>query len=157
VIRVLRAVARVIFIGAVLVVVIGGAGAAVTLAHFGRDLPDVHQVAGYVPATGSKVYDGDGKFLIQFESERRIPVVFDKIPLLVKRAFLAAEDRDFYNHNGVNPLAIARAAMSDIMRIRSGQRPVAQQPFRSLNAMNFSCKPVHDLIANLRRPFSVSR
>jgi penicillin-binding protein 1A len=119
----LRVVARVTFIGAVLVAVIGGAGAAVTLAHFGRDLPDVQQVATYVPATGSKVYDGDGKFLIQFESERRIPVAFDKIPLLVKRAFLAAEDRDFYNHNGVNPMAIARAAVSDILRLRSGQRP----------------------------------
>ena len=43
---------------------------------------------------------------------------------LVKHAFLAAEDRDFYNHNGVNPGAMLRAAVTDLLRFGRGQRPI---------------------------------
>jgi len=62
--------------------------------------------------------------MTQFESEHRIPVSIGKVPRAVIEAFLAAEDRDFYAHNGVNPGAIFRAAMADIMRFHRGQRPI---------------------------------
>src|SRR5260370_8429889 len=40
------------------------------------------------------------------------------------QAVLAAEDRDFYTHNGVNPVAIFRAAVADLTRYQRGQRPL---------------------------------
>ena len=121
---VLRGIARAAFV----LVVLGVIGAAVAvgygLTYFSRDLPDFQQIANYVPAIGSKVYDADGKLVAEFETERRIPVSIDEVPILVINAFLAAEDRDFYAHKGVDPQAVFRAAVADIARFRSGQRPI---------------------------------
>jgi penicillin-binding protein 1A len=122
--RVLRGVARAAFVIFVVVALGVGGFVSVTLAHFGRELPDYQQLANYLPATGSKIYAGDGSLMTEFESEHRIPVPIGKVPLVVIEAFLAAEDRDFYTHNGVNPGAIFRAAMADVVRFRRGQRPI---------------------------------
>src|SRR4051794_25106410 len=121
---VLRGIARLAFV----LVLLGVTGAAVAIGYglyyFSHDLPDFQQIANYVPAVGSKVYDGDGKLIAEFETERRIPVSIGEVPTLVVNAFLAAEDRDFYTHKGVNPQAIFRAAVADVARFHSGQRPV---------------------------------
>ena len=80
---VLRGIARVAFV----LVVLGVTGAAVAvgygLYYFSHDLPDFQQIANYVPAVGSKVYDADGKLIAEFETERRIPVSIDEVPTLV--------------------------------------------------------------------------
>src|SRR5262245_61984367 len=98
--RLLRGLARVVFILAL----IGAVGATAVIGfsvyHFSRDLPDHQQIAAYVPATGTKVYAGDGTLMAEFESEHRIPVKIARVPKMVIQAFLAAEDRDFYNHKG---------------------------------------------------------
>src|SRR5204862_1323515 len=54
----------------------------------------------------------------------RVPVSIGKVPRRVINAFLAAEDRDFYAHTGVNPFAIFRAGVTDVLRLGKGQRPV---------------------------------
>ena len=123
-IRVLRGVACAVFILVVVGAVAAAGVVAVTLAHFSRDLPDHQQIANYVPATGTKVYAGDGGLIAEFETEKRIPVAIAKVPQLVIRAFLAAEDRDFYSHKGVDPSAIIRATMAYVLRFQSGQRPI---------------------------------
>ena len=122
--RVLRGTARALFIALVLVALGTGGFVGITLAHFGRDLPDYQKLTDYLGATGSKVYAGDGSLIAEFESEHRIPVPIAKVPRIVIEAFLAAEDRDFYHHSGVNPGAIFRAAMADVVRFRRGQRPI---------------------------------
>src|SRR5438067_9289807 len=122
--RVLRGLARIAFVVVVVGALGGGAFVAITLSHFGRDLPDYQQLGNYVPATGSKVYAADCSLMAEFESEHRIPVPIAKIPRLMIQAILAAEDRDFYNHQGVNPAAIFRAAVADITRFQRGQRPI---------------------------------
>jgi penicillin-binding protein 1A len=122
--RVLRGTARALFIVLVLVALGTGGFVGITLAHFGRDLPDYQKLTDYLGATGSKVYAGDGSLITEFESEHRIPVPIGKVPRIVIEAFLAAEDRDFYHHSGVNPGAIFRAAMADVVRFRRGQRPI---------------------------------
>ena len=122
--RALRIIARIAFVGIVVGTIGVGAFIAITLAHFSRDLPDLQQIANYVPATGSKVYAANGTLMSQFELEHRIPVQLANVPKLVIQAFLAAEDRDFYSHNGVNPGAIFRAGLADVMRMHRGQRPM---------------------------------
>src|SRR5579863_1748888 len=120
----LRGLARLIFVVLILLALFVGGGLAVTIAHFSRDLPDHQQLLAYAPATGTRVYAGDGSFIAEYASEHRILTPIDDIPPIVVHAFLAAEDRDFYNHNGVNPLAIARAAVVDLVRYGHGQRPL---------------------------------
>ena len=120
----LRGVVRLIFVVAILVALVGGGGLALAIAHFSQDLPDHQQLLTYVPATGTRVYADDGTFIAEYAAERRVIKPLSDIPPVVVHAFLAAEDRDFYSHNGVNPLAILRAALTDVMRYGKGQRPV---------------------------------
>ncbi len=120
----LRGVARAAFVLVVVGVTGGAVAAAYCLYYVSQDLPDFQRVANYVPAVGSKVFDANGRLIAEFETERRIPVSIGEVPTLVVNAFLAAEDRDFYTHKGVNPQAIFRAAVADIARFRSGQRPI---------------------------------
>jgi penicillin-binding protein 1A len=122
--RFLRGLAQLIFVVGVLVAVIVGGGTALAISHFSRDLPDHQQLLSYVPATGTRVYAGDGSFMAEFATEHRLITPVNDIPPDVVHAFLAAEDRDFYNHNGVNPLAVLRAALADVARFGRGQRPL---------------------------------
>jgi penicillin-binding protein 1A len=122
--RFLRALVRLFFVALILGAVVIGGGFYWILSHYGHDLPDYRELASYLPPTGTKVYAGDGSFIAEYATERRIIVPVRDVPLRVVHAFLAAEDREFYSHNGVNPLAIVRAALADIVRYRHGQRPI---------------------------------
>jgi len=120
----LRGLAQFLFVAGVLGAIFVAGAVALAIAHFSRDLPSEQQLLSYQPATGSKVYAGDGTLLAEFATEHRIITPFKEVPPLVVHAFLAAEDRDFYTHNGVNPWAIARAALVDVVRYGHGQRPI---------------------------------
>ncbi|HTV88913.1 MAG TPA: transglycosylase domain-containing protein, partial [Stellaceae bacterium] len=121
---VLRGAARAVFVIIVIAALGIGGVAGLTLWHFSRDLPGYRQLVDYVPAVGSKVYAGDGHLLVEFEKQHRIPVTLKDVPPDVVHAFLAAEDRDFYKHGAVNPAAIVRAALTDVLRLEHGQRPI---------------------------------
>src|SRR5260370_28900513 len=101
--RVLRGIVRAVFILLVVAALGIGGFVGITLAHFGRGLPDYQQLADYVPATGTKIYAGDGSFMTEFESEHPIPVAIANVPPLGIPAALAAQDRHFYNHRPVKP------------------------------------------------------
>jgi penicillin-binding protein 1A len=120
----LRGLAQLLFVLCVLGTIFVGGAVALTIAHFSQDLPDQQQLLVYQPATGTHVYAGDGSLMAEFATENRIITPFKDIPPNVIHAFLAAEDRDFYSHNGVNPAAIARAALVDLVRYGHGQRPL---------------------------------
>src|SRR5580704_1456245 len=122
--RFLRGLAQLIFVASILGALVVGGFLALAIAHFSRDLPDHQQLLTYQPATGSRVYAGDGSFIAEFASEHRVLTPIKDIPPLIVHAFLAAEDREFYSHSGVNPLAILRAALADIVRFGRGQRPM---------------------------------
>jgi penicillin-binding protein 1A len=122
--RLLRGTVRALFIAVIIAAIGVGGFVGVSLAYFSNELPDHQQLSSYVPATGSKVYAADGTLMAELASERRIPVAIGKVPKTVIAAFLAAEDRDFYNHRGVDPVAIFRAAMADVLRFQRGQRPI---------------------------------
>jgi penicillin-binding protein 1A len=120
----LRGLAQLLFVLGIMGAIFIGGAVALAIAHFSRDLPDHQQLLTYQPATGTKIYAGDGSFLAEFATEHRTIVPFTDIPPLVVHAFLAAEDREFYNHNGVNPLAVIRAGLTDVLRYGRGQRPL---------------------------------
>ncbi|MBV9017002.1 MAG: PBP1A family penicillin-binding protein [Alphaproteobacteria bacterium] len=120
----LRGVARLLFILVVAGAVGLGSFIGISLVYFGRDLPNHQQLVNYVPAIGSKIYASDGAFMAEFASEHRIAVSIKQVPRMLIQAILAAEDRDFYTHNGVNPTAIFRAAVADLTRFQRGQRPI---------------------------------
>ena len=89
-----------------------GLGAMAALVwHYGRDLPDYDALKSYQPATISRVYDRDGAIMAEYLTERRVFAPIDEVPDLVKNAFIAAEDRNFYEHAGFDALGIVGAVV----------------------------------------------
>lgn len=100
-------------IGAVMgVVVVGG-----VLYIYAKDLPDHATLQTYEPATLSRVYSGDGSIMDEFVRQRRLFTPVDEIPELVRQAFLSAEDKRFYEHQGFDPRGMV-SAFVDAVRTR---------------------------------------
>jgi penicillin-binding protein 1A len=81
---------------------------------YGRDLPDHETLVNYQPATISRIYSPAGRIIDEFAEERRLYVPADEIPLLVKQAFISAEDKNFYQHQGFDLRGIAAAGYEAI-------------------------------------------
>lgn len=77
----------------------------------------------------SKVYDRNGEEISELSIEKRDPVDEEDIPQILKDAFIATEDKRFYEHNGVDLWAIGRAAVTDIMArsLVEGGSTISQQ------------------------------
>jgi penicillin-binding protein 1A len=116
--------------------VAGVAGAFLVYQHFAAGLPDVDGLRGYQPPVMSRVYANDGRLLAELASERRIFVPINAIPDMVKQAFISAEDRNFYTHKGVDPLAIARAAFTNFMQRDHNRRPIGASTITQQVARN---------------------
>lgn len=134
--RVLKFFGLLFAVGAVLAII--GAGLGVWgLYHYGRGLPDYRELAQYKPPTVTRVHAGDGRLLEEYATQRRVYVPVDAIPQRVKDAFLAAEDKHFYQHFGINPLALARAVVTNIRNIGTGRRLIGASTITQQVAKNF--------------------
>ena len=125
-------------------------------ARYTADLPALDGLRAYQPPVMSRIYAGDDRLMAELATERRIFIPISAIPDRVKQAFIAAEDKNFYTHHGVDPFAIARAAMTDLQRIGESRRPVGastitQQVARNMllnsNAVSFERKIKEILLA----------
>ena len=74
-----------------------------------RDLPDYERLAKYEPPVMTRIHANDGALMAEYARERRIFVPINVVPKMVIQAFLAAEDRRFYEHGGLDFTGIARA------------------------------------------------
>ena len=81
---------------------------------YGRDLPSHESLAQYTPPTISRIYSGQGRLIDEFARERRLFVPADSIPPLIKQAFISAEDKNFYDHDGYDLRGIAAAAVDAV-------------------------------------------
>src|SRR5438309_5860866 len=115
--RIIIKLVRVFFVCLVLLAIGGGAMVGLTIWYFGRDLPDYQQLAHYEPPITTRVHAGDGRLLAEYATERRVFVPIQAIPKIVVSAFLSAEDKNFYNHHGIDPASIVRARMTDLGRL----------------------------------------
>jgi penicillin-binding protein 1A len=123
-----------------LVVLAGLAGSGVAglaVWYFGRDLPDYQQLADYQPPIVTRVHAGDGRLMAEYATEKRVFVPIGAMPPLVIHAFLAAEDRNFYVHPGVDPMSMARAAIADLGRLGTKRRPEGASTITQQVAKNF--------------------
>src|SRR5690606_34553300 len=106
----LRFLGFVFAVGSILFLV--GVGAVAGLFwHYSKDLPDYSQLQDYEPPVMTRVHAGDGALLAEYAKERRLYLPIQAIPKSVINAFLAAEDKNFYEHGGLDFTGIARAAI----------------------------------------------
>ncbi|MEM7671214.1 MAG: transglycosylase domain-containing protein, partial [Pseudomonadota bacterium] len=88
---------------------VGGMAALVHL--YGQDLPSHEELVDYQPKMLSRVYSGKGTVIAQFATEKRIFAPIDEVPEMVRAAFVSAEDKNFYNHPGIDAIAIGKALL----------------------------------------------
>ena len=110
---------------------------AFTISYFGKDLPDHEQLKNYEPSIITRIYAGDGDLLAEYAQEKRVFVPIQKMPDIVKQAFLSSEDKNFYNHQGVDPMAVARAVVVNLKNSGSGRRLVGASTITQQVAKNF--------------------
>jgi len=97
-------------------------------------LPQLISVDDYKPLLVSQVYDRNGKKIGEFFRERRTLVPYEKIPENLVKAFLAAEDDQFFKHGGINYLAIMRATWANLRAGKNvqGGSTITQQVAKTL-------------------------
>src|SRR5947209_11392542 len=100
-----------LFAGGTVVFLVGVAAAAGLIWHFSKDLPDYSQLQDYEPPVMTRVHATDGSLVGEYAKERRLYLPIQAVPKLVINAFLAAEDKNFYEHGGLDFTGIARAAV----------------------------------------------
>src|SRR6185295_4501061 len=110
----------ILFLFALILLAGGAAGGAVYVFYkYGQGLPDYRQLAGYEPPVMTRVQAADGRLLAEYAIEKRVFVPVGAMPKLVIRAFLSAEDKNFYYHPGIDPLGIVRAAVTNLKNVAS--------------------------------------
>ncbi len=121
-----------VFIG--LAAVVGGFYA---LHHYGRGLPDYKQLADYEPPMVTRIHAGDGRLMSEYAIERRVYVPIQAIPKRVVNSFLSAEDKNFYEHPGVDFVSLLRAVVTNVANIGQGRRLVGASTITQQVAKNF--------------------
>ena len=106
-------------IGAALIV--GAVGVMGTYAYFSRGLPSVSALRDYKPPQTTRVYDRHGQVIGEIFTERRTVIPLSEVPRNVVLSVLAAEDADFYEHEGLDYTGILRAVGRDIASGRAAQ------------------------------------
>ena len=127
-----------ILLSVVVVLAAAGAGATLYALHYyGRGLPDYQQLADYEPPTMTRIHAGDGRLLAEYAIEQRVFVPIRAMPRRLINAFLAAEDKNFFRHPGVDALSVLRALVSNIANIGTGRRLKGASTITQQVAKNF--------------------
>ena len=113
------------------------AAAAIYLMKISSDLPDYEVLAKYAPPVMTRFHAGNGALMAEYAKERRIFLPIQAIPDRVKAAFLSAEDKNFYNHPGIDIYGLTRAIVTNLQNIGSGRRPVGASTITQQVAKNF--------------------
>jgi len=104
---------------------------------FSNDLPDYKFLKNYKAPVSSKVYSGDGDLIQDFSSEKRIFIPYNSIPPKVIDAFLSAEDKNFFDHPGVDAKGVLRAVIKNFSNIINSRRLEGASTITQQVAKNF--------------------
>src|SRR6202022_3788377 len=117
--------------------IVGVAAMAGLLWHYSKDLPDYSQLQDYEPPVMTRVHAADGSLLAEYANERRLYLPIQAVPKLVTNAFIAAEDKNFYQHPGVDITGIGRAALLYVQNYGGSRRPQGASTTTQQVAKNF--------------------
>ncbi|RMF09340.1 MAG: penicillin-binding protein 1A [Alphaproteobacteria bacterium] len=130
-----------IVLGILAATIIGGivalVGLVLVLHHFGRSLPDYTQLADYQPPVVTRIHAGDGSLIEEYARQKRLFVPIGAIPKPVIQAFLSAEDKNFYDHGGLDYVGITRAVLTNLRNVVTGRRLVGASTITQQVAKNF--------------------
>ena len=99
---------------------IGSAG--YVLYYYSKDLPDYSQLKAYHPPCVTRIYSSDGKLIEEYSKENRVFVPITSLPQSLIEAFIAAEDKNYYSHPGIDLMGIVRASINNIPKMMNNHR-----------------------------------
>jgi len=101
--------------------------------HVKADLPDVASIKDIQLQVPMKVFSIDGELISQFGEKRRIPLTIEEVPKRLIQAFIATEDSRYYQHLGIDPIGIMRAAIvyASSGTAKQGASTITQQVARN--------------------------
>ena len=104
------------------------------LFYLSRNLPSLEQLENYDPDLVTSIYSKDGKILHELFLEKRVFVEFNQIPIHMRNAVIASEDRRFREHWGLSLRSVARAILVNVLSLsyRQGFSTLTQQLARNL-------------------------
>jgi penicillin-binding protein 1A len=126
-----------LFAAGTILFIVGVAATAGLLWHFSKDLPDYSQLQDYEPPVMTRVHAADGSLLAEYATERRLYLPIQAVPRLVTNAFIAAEDKNFYQHPGVDIQGIMRAGLLYVENYGHGGHPQGASTITQQVAKNF--------------------
>src|SRR5437667_6559894 len=126
-----------LFAGGTILFLVGVTATAGLLWHVSNDLPDYSQLQDYEPPVMTRVHATDGSLVAEYARERRLYLPIQAIPKLLTNAFIAAEDKNFYDHGGIDFTGIARAAVVYVQNYGSNRRPQGASTITQQVAKNF--------------------
>lgn len=92
-----------------------------------KNYSGIHNLKKFQPSIPTRLYDVNGELISELYQEKRDLVSFDELPHTLINAFIAQEDKDFYEHFGINPMAIVRAMGKNIVASVKALRPTIVQ------------------------------
>ena len=104
---------------------------------YSNKLPDYKYLKSYKPPVSSKLYSGNGVLVSDFSSEKRIFIPYSAISQSVINAFLSAEDKNFFDHPGVDAKGVVRAIKNNIFNILNSKRLEGASTITQQVAKNF--------------------
>ena len=104
---------------------------------FSNKIPDYKFLKNYKPAVSSKMYSGNGEVVADFSKEKRIFVPYGAIPNNVVNSFLAAEDKNFFSHPGIDAKGVLRAIIKNVQNIMTSKRLEGASTITQQVAKNF--------------------
>ena len=104
---------------------------------FSNKIPDYKFLKNYKPPVSSKMYSGNGEVVAEFSREKRIFVPYNAIPKNVINSFLAAEDKNFFSHPGIDAKGVIRAILKNIQNLMSSKRLEGASTITQQVAKNF--------------------
>ena len=105
--------------------------------HFSKDLPDYSQLRDYEPPVMTRIHAVDGALLAEYARERRLYLPIQAIPKRVINAFIDAEDKNFYEHGGLDFSGILRAGVLYAQNMGTNRRPQGASTITQQVAKNF--------------------
>lgn len=85
-----------------------------------EDLPEIDELAQYEPPVMTRVHAGDGRLIAEYARESRVFVPIENIPEPIVHAFISAEDKNFFTHNGFDPMGFIRGGLRSAFNVIRG-------------------------------------
>ncbi len=105
--------------------------------YYTQDLPDYKQLEVYDPPIVTRLHANDGRLFHEYAKEKRVFLPISEIPQHIINTFLAAEDKNFYTHQGIDASSIIRAFLSNIKNFLQRKRPQGASTITQQVAKNF--------------------